>query len=54
MNRKLLFVDLDGTLMSYDGTVSLEWVKRWNPDLEEPGIVFAHFMSYITFLMGRL
>ncbi len=38
----------------YDGTVSLEWVKRWNPDLEEPGIVFAHFMSYITFLMGRL
>lgn len=38
----------------YDGYVSLEWVKRWNPDLEEPGIVFAHFMSYITFLMGRL
>lgn len=38
----------------YMGYVSLEWVKRWNPDLEEPGIVFAHFMSYITFLMARL
>lgn len=38
----------------YDGYVSLEWVKRWNPDLEEAGIVFAHFMSYITFLLGRL
>ncbi|MFZ2537845.1 MAG: sugar phosphate isomerase/epimerase family protein [Oscillospiraceae bacterium] len=38
----------------YDGYVSLEWVKRWNPDLEGAGIVFAHFMSYITFLMGRL
>lgn len=38
----------------YDGYISLEWVKRWNPDLEEPGIVFAHFMSYITFLLGRL
>lgn len=38
----------------YDGYVSLEWVKRWNPDLEEAGIVFAHFMSYITFLIDRL
>ena len=38
----------------YDGFVSLEWVKRWNPDLEEPGIVFAHFMSYMGFLMERL
>lgn len=38
----------------YGGYVSLEWVKRWNPDLEDAGIVFAHFMSYITFLIGRL
>lgn len=38
----------------YNGYVSLEWVKRWNPDLEEAGIVFAHFMSYITFLLSRL
>lgn len=38
----------------YNGYVSLEWVKRWNPDLEEAGIVFAHFMSYITFLISRI
>lgn len=38
----------------YDGYISLEWVKRWNPDLEEPGIVFAHYMSYMTFLINRL
>ncbi len=38
----------------YDSFISLEWVKRWNPDLEEPGIVFAHYMSYMTFLLGRL
>lgn len=38
----------------YDGYVSLEWVKRWNPDLEGAGIVFAHFMSYMEFLIGRL
>lgn len=33
--------------INYDGYVTLEWVKRWNPDLEEPGIVFAHFISKI-------
>lgn len=38
----------------YSEYVSLEWVKRWNPDLEEPGIVFSHFMNYITFLISRL
>lgn len=38
----------------YEGYVSLEWVKRWNPDLEEAGIVFAHFMSYMDFLLGRI
>lgn len=38
----------------YNGYVSLEWVKRWNPDLEGAGIVFAHFMSYITFMIDRL
>lgn len=31
----------------YDGTVSLEWVKRWEPNLEEPGIVFSQFISTI-------
>ena len=45
----------------YDGFYSLEWVKRWDTTLEEPGIVFAHFANYMrtpltahgTFLQGR-
>lgn len=27
----------------YPGYVMLEWLKRWNADLEDPGIVFSHF-----------
>lgn len=32
----------------YDGYLSLEWVKRWNPDLQEPGVVFAHYASFMN------
>lgn len=28
----------------YDGYLSLEWVKRWNQELEDPGIVFPHYV----------
>ncbi len=38
----------------FDGYVSLEWVKRWMPDLQEPGIVFSHYYNYITYLFGML
>ncbi len=38
--------------VGYEGFVSLEWVKRWNPDLQEPGIVFAHFKNYMDSLIG--
>ncbi|MCX8131803.1 MAG: sugar phosphate isomerase/epimerase [Clostridia bacterium] len=31
----------------YDGFVSLEWVKRWCVDLEDPGVVFSHYAYYI-------
>lgn len=31
----------------YEGYITMEWVKRWMPDLEEPGIVFAHFINKI-------
>jgi len=34
----------------YDGYYSLEWVKRWNRDLQEPGIVFDHYNYYMTHL----
>lgn len=29
----------------YTGYLVLEWVKRWNIDLEEPGIAFPHFIN---------
>lgn len=31
----------------YTGFYSLEWVKRWDMSLEEPGIVFAHYANYM-------
>ncbi len=31
----------------YDGYVSLEWVKRWAPQLQYAGIVFPHFANYM-------
>lgn len=37
--------------IGYGGFVSLEWVKRWNPGLQEPGIVFAHFKSYMDSIL---
>ena len=34
----------------YDGFYSLEWVKRWDMTLEEPGIALAQFPSYLRSL----
>lgn len=31
----------------YDSYVTLEWVKRWCPELEEGGIVFSHFSDFL-------
>ena len=31
----------------YSGYVVLEWVKRWNMGLEEPGIVLPHFIDAV-------
>lgn len=33
--------------IGFDGYVSLEWVKRWNHELEEPGIVFVQYINYM-------
>lgn len=38
----------------YNGYVSLEWVKRWCPDLQEPGVVFSHYISYMNFLIRQI
>ncbi len=34
--------------INYEGYVSLEWVKRWAPELSDAGIVFPHFISYMS------
>ncbi len=31
----------------FEGFVSLEWTKRWNKELSEPGIVFPQFINYV-------
>lgn len=31
----------------YDGYCTFEWVKRWNKELEDAGIVFAHYVNYM-------
>ncbi len=36
--------------IGYDGYFSLEWLKRWDLALEEPGIAFAAFASYMRSL----
>ncbi len=38
----------------YKGYITLEWLKRWCPDLQEPGIVFSHFSSYMNYLITQL
>ncbi|MCL2492783.1 MAG: AMP-binding protein [Clostridiales bacterium] len=33
--------------INFSGTISLEWVKRWAPELEDAGIVFPLFYDYM-------
>lgn len=37
--------------IGYDGYFSLEWLKRWDLSLEEPGIAFAAYASYMRGLV---
>jgi sugar phosphate isomerase/epimerase len=37
--------------IGYDGYYSLEWLKRWDLSLEEPGIAFASYASYMNNLL---
>jgi sugar phosphate isomerase/epimerase len=39
---------------NFKGYVSLEWLKRWNPDLEEPGVVFSHYVNYMKYLLEQI
>lgn len=36
----------------YDGYYSLEWVKNWNPEIEEPEVAFPHFVKYMRSLFS--
>ncbi len=38
----------------FQGFLSLEWVKRWYSDLEEPGIVFMQFINYINKTLSEI
>jgi fatty-acyl-CoA synthase len=40
--------------IGYDGYLSMEWVKRWNADLEEPGVAFAHFTYSLSKLLRQI
>lgn len=33
--------------IKYNGYISLEWVKRWASNIEDCGVVFPHFSSYM-------
>ena len=47
--------DMIGALgsINYEGYITLEWVKRWAPYLQDAGIVFPHFIDYMSRFTGR-
>ncbi|NLL38624.1 MAG: AMP-binding protein [Clostridiales bacterium] len=34
--------------INYEGYITLEWLKRYMPDLNDAGIVFPHFANYMS------
>ena len=38
---------------NYDGYISLEWTKRWNPEIEEAAIAFPPFIHYINEIKNK-
>ena len=39
--------------INYEGYVSLEWVRRYAPDLSDAGIVFPHFANFMSAFLGE-
>ena len=39
--------------IGYDGWYTLEWIRRWDMTLEEPGIAFAHYIGYLRDLNNK-
>jgi fatty-acyl-CoA synthase len=40
--------------IGYGGFLSMEWVKRWNAELEEPGVAFAHYAYSMNSLLRQI
>lgn len=38
--------------LNYEGYISLEWVKRWAPDLSEAGIALPQFIYYMKSIIA--
>lgn len=38
----------------YDGFITLEWEKRWHPELADPEIVFSHYTEQMRAWMAEL
>ncbi len=39
--------------INYEGYVSLEWVKRWAPNLSDAAVVFPHFANFMDRYIGQ-
>lgn len=39
--------------INYEGYISLEWLKRYAPDLSDPGVVFPQFAHYMGQFMDK-
>ncbi|MBE6032520.1 MAG: AMP-dependent synthetase [Clostridiales bacterium] len=39
--------------INYEGYVSLEWVRRWAPELSDAGIVFPHYANFMSQYLGK-
>lgn len=40
--------------VGYQGFLTLEWEKRWHPELEEPEVVFPHFATTVQIWLRGL
>ncbi len=38
--------------INYEGFITLEWVKRWSPELCDAGIIFPKFIEYMSAYTG--
>ena len=40
--------------INFDGFLSLEWVKRWAPYLQDAGIIFPNYVNYMGRFTGKI